>query len=272
VLAASAFALASCALSCTAPAAAGTVSPIEAVWSFNGGEVAIQQQPGGTFVGTVVAPTRFAQCSHAVGEHMWTDINRQQDGSFWGFHQWFFEGAACVANPTLGPTAWRVLKTATGARTLIVCFSSPNGTQPQITPSDTRLNVSYGCFESALIGPLPEEANALGFRRSVSLPATRKCFSARVFPIHLKDPVHDPLKRVDIRLNKRHITVVRHGKTFVATVNLKGLPRGTFTVHIVATTVLGHVLSGSRTYHTCRRKAKHTSPPKPLHARSPHHS
>lgn len=264
-------ALVACAPITLAPAAgASAASPIEAVWSFNGGEVAIQPQPGGTYTGTVVAPTRFAQCSHAVGERMWTDIKQQEDGSYLGFHQWFFEGSACIANPTLGPTAWRVLKSANGSRTLIVCFSAPNGTQPRITPSDVRLDVSYGCFESTLIGPLPEEANVLAFRRSVSLPTTRKCFSARVFPIHLKDPLHDPLKSVTITLNKRRVTVVRRGKSFVATVNLKGLPRGTFTVHIVARTVLGHVLSGSRTYHTCRRKSRHATSSRPPHERRRH--
>jgi hypothetical protein len=239
-------------------------SPIEAVWSFNGGEVAIQPQPDGSFVGTVVETTKFAQCSHAVGEHMWTGMHQQSDGSFWGFHQWYFESSACRPNPTPGPTAWRVLKAANGSRTLIVCFSSPGSGQPSITSTDMRLDVSYGCFESALVGPLPAEANALAFRRSVSLPSTRKCFSARIFPIHLKDPRHDPLKSVVVKLGSRKITVLRQGRTFTATVNLKGLPRGTFTVRIVATTVLGQRLSGSRTYHTCRNKRLKHGPPKPL--------
>ena len=241
--------------------------PIEAVWSFNGGEVAIQPQPDGTFVGTVVAPTRFAQCSHAVGERMWTGIRLQEDGSYWGFHKWFFEGPSCQLNPTPGPTAWRVLKTPGGSRILVVCFSSPTGSQPSITPSDGRLNVSYGCFESGLVGPLPDEGNVLGFKRSVSLPGARKCFSARAFPIHLKDPVHDPLKSVVVRLGGHSLTVLRHGRTFTTTINLKGLPRGTFTVRIVATTVLGRRLTGSRTYHTCRSKPIRRGRPKPL--RSP---
>jgi hypothetical protein len=250
------------------PSTVHAAASIEAVWSFNGGEVAIQPQPNGRFVGTVVAPTKFAQCSHAVGERMWTDIHRQEDGSYWGFHQWYFESSTCPPNPTLGPTTWRVLKTDGGARTLIVCFSSPGSSQPTITPGDMRQNVTYGCFESALIGPLPGEANALAFKRSVRLPSARRCYSARVFPIHLKDPIHDPLKSVAVRLGAHKLTVLRHGRKFTATINLKGLPRGTFTVHILATTVLGQRLSGHRTYHTCRRKAaKHGSSKSP-HARS----
>lgn len=251
-----------------AVSAAEAAAPIEAVWSFNGGEVAIQPQADGTFVGTVVAPTRFAQCSHAIGEPMWTGIRRQEDGSYWGFHRWYFEGSTCVPNRSPGPTAWRVLQAANGSRRLIVCFSAPGSSQPSITPSDMRLGVTYGCFESALLGPLPSQASALGFRRAVALPGARKCFSARVFPIHLKDPPRDPLKSVVITLGKHKITVLRHGRVFTATVNLRGLPRGTFTVRILATTVLGHRLSGSRTYHTCRKRPAKRRSPKPLHARS----
>jgi hypothetical protein len=245
-------------------ARASAAPPIEAVWSFNGGEVAIQPQPGGSFTGTVVETTKFAQCSHAVGEQMWTGIRPQPDGSYWGFHQWYFETNPCQPNPVRGPTAWRVLKTPGGARTLIVCFSSPGSTQPSITATGMRLNVTYGCFESALIGPLPAEAKALAFKHAVSLPSARKCFSGRVFPIHLKDPLHDPLKTVVVRLASRKLTVLRHGRTFTATINLKGLPRGTFSVHILATTVLGQRLSGSRTYHTCRNKRIKHGSPKPL--------
>jgi hypothetical protein len=51
----------------------------------------------------------------------------------------------------------------------------------------------------------------------------------------------------------------RKGKYIVATINLKGLPKGAFTVKIHATTVLGHTLSTSRTYHTCIKKIKKSS-------------
>jgi hypothetical protein len=245
----------------TAQASSTTSSSIEGVWSFNGGKVAIQPLPGGTFLGTVVAATRFALCSHPVGEQMWTGIRPQPDGSFWGLHQWYFEVEPCAPNPMLGPTAWRVLEAAKGQHFLLVCFSSPGSSQPTIAPSGARANVSYGCFESALIAPLPSEPPATGrgavkgFARAVSLPSTRKCFSRRVFRIHLHDPVNDPLKEVVVRAAGRRLAIVRHGRTFAATVNLKGLPKGAFTVKISLTTVLGHHLSGRRTYHTCARKA-----------------
>ncbi|HXP28727.1 MAG TPA: hypothetical protein VN804_03160 [Solirubrobacteraceae bacterium] len=232
-----------------AAAPAGAASSIEGVWSFNGGSVAIQPLANGTYVGTVVAPTAFAQCPHPVGEQMWTDLRQQPDGSYEGLHQWYFEGT-CASNPDLGRTAWRVLTTAGGSR-LRVCFSSPGTSQPTIAPDGSSANVSYGCVDSALIAALPAAGGALAFSESVTLPSQRKCVSRRAFRIHLRDPRDDPFRRVTITLAGRHISVAkRHGR-IAATVDLKGLPKGAFTLEIRALTVLGHRLAGSRTYHTC---------------------
>jgi hypothetical protein len=232
---------------------AGAASPIEGIWSFNGGKVAIQSQVGGTFIGTVVAPTKFAQCPHPIGEPMWTSLRPQADGSYWGLHQWYFE--SCAPNPTLGPTAWRVIETANRSHFLRVCFGSPGSSQPTIAPIGSGANVSYGCADSALIAPLPTDtSSALRLKRSVKLPSSRKCFSQRAFRIHLSDPKNDPLKEVVIRIRNRKITVVRHAGAIVARISLKGLPRGAFTIRIHAVTVLGHHLSSKRTYHTCIKK------------------
>jgi len=242
---------------CAPTAAAASPSPIEQVWSFNGGQVAIHPGSGGTLVGTVIEATQFAQCSHPVGEEMWSEIRLQPDGSYWGNHQWFFETTECVRNPRLGPTAWRVMDAAGGAHYLLVCFSSPGGPQPTIAPNGTEANVSYGCRESARIAAVPVEASSKSragqssFAQSVILPSNRKCYSRRLFQIHFKDPRYDPLKEVLVTIGTRKVRVTRHGRLFAATINLKGLPRGTFTVKIRATTVLGHHLTGSRTYHTC---------------------
>ena len=255
-------------------ASASATSPIERVWSFNGGEVAIQPQPGGTFVGTVVTATKFAQCSHPVGEQMWTNMTLQLDGSYFGLHQWYFETAECVRNPKLGPTAWRVMEAANGAHYLLACFSAPGGTQPTIAASGATANVTYGCFKSAEIAPVPVEAaptSSAGvqtFTRSVSLPSNRKCFSGRVLEIHLKDPKYDPLKEVLVTIGRHRVRVVRRrGKVFPATVHLKGLPFGTFTVKIREITVLGHNIVGSRTYRSCAKKPIKLKPKLPSKAR-----
>jgi hypothetical protein len=84
----------------------------------------------------------------------------------------------------------------------------------------------------------------------------------RLFEIHLAEPKYDPFKTVVVTIKGRKVKTVHRGNYVVATVNLKGLKQGTFTVKIHATTVLGHQLSGSRTYHTCAKKAKKSKPSK----------
>jgi hypothetical protein len=259
-------------------ASAVAASSIKGVWSFNGGQIALQESPEGSgkFVGIVVSATKFAECTHEVGESIWTSVTQQADGSYWGLHQWFLGG--CKPNPTRGPTAWRVLEEANGAHYLRVCFSHPGTTQPTIATSGApkgpaeyaAYGVTYGCYNSALIAPLPVVGNAsngsggvAGSIERLTLPSARKCLSLRLFKIHLADPQYDPLKTVVVTLKGRKIATKRKGKFIVATINLKGLPKGAFTIKIHATTVLGHHLSASRRYHTCIAKIKKSTAKKP---------
>ncbi len=224
---------------------AGATSSIEGVWAFESGQIAITALPSGTFVGTVVEQTKFAECVHPVGEEIWTDMSLQPDGSYWGHHQWLFEGT-CAKNPTPGPTAWRVNEAADGAKSLEVCFSEPGATQPTIAAEGATTSVTYGCINSALTAPAP-----LAAAEHLSLRSAKQCVSARLFKIHLADPKYDPLESVAVTIKGRHIKTSRSGHYIVATINLRGFPPGAFTVKISATTVLGHHLREQRTYHTC---------------------
>jgi hypothetical protein len=246
-------ALAACATSaCLAGAARATPPPlpIEGVWSFGGGRVAVQQLPDGTFAGTVVAATRFAECQHPVGEVVWTRMRATSAGDYFGFHQWLFEGS-CAPNATLGLTAWRPMEAEGGAYFLRVCFSEPGRPQPEISASGLATNASYGCENSALVAAAPATSGAAAFHAAVGLPSPRRCLSRRAFTIHLRDPRNDPLREVVVRLAGKRLRTVRHGDVFASRVDLRGLPKGTFTVRISLTTVLGQRLAGARTYHTC---------------------
>ena len=59
---------------------ATAANSIEGVWSFNGGAVGIQSLSDGTFQGTVVTPTIFAECVHPAGQIMWTDMQPPRRG------------------------------------------------------------------------------------------------------------------------------------------------------------------------------------------------
>jgi hypothetical protein len=240
-------------------AAAESPGTIEGVWSFNGGRVAIQRQPDGSWTGTVVAATRFAECSHPVGEVMWTNMRATSSGTWFGLHQWFFVGSACVPNPQLGLTAWRLLEAKGGAHFLRACFSEPGHTQPEISSTGVATGASFGCVDSALLAPTPATGGTAGFQHAVTLPSSHRCVSRRVFRIHLRDPKNDPLREAVVTLRGRRLRVLRHGDRFASKVDLRGLPPGTFTVRITLTTVLGHTLRGSRRFHTCvvGRRLKH---------------
>jgi hypothetical protein len=243
-------------------ATATATSSIEGVWSFNGGQIAVESAGNGKFNGIVVQPTKFATCTHPVGQEIWKEIAPQADGSYWGFHQWYKSSEAsvtCVENPVLGPTAWRVNREANGSSYLLVCLSSPGTTQPSIPPGSSGINVTYGCTKSALTAPLASSAVG-SFKEVVSLPSAKKCVSARKFDIHIHDSKYDPFKSVVVTLRGHKLKVLHRGSTYIATINLRGLPLGAFTVDIKATTFRGNNVSGSRTYHTCATKPKRTKP------------
>jgi hypothetical protein len=264
----------------TSAIAAGT-SEIEEVWSFSGGAVAIQALADGTFQGTVVTPTRFAECEHPAGQVMWTDMQPQTDGSFWGLHQWYQgSGTTCQEIPVLGHTAWRVLATPSGAHVLKVCFNNPGDeTQPTIAPNGKEENVTYGCRESSPLAPLPtvsEEGPAKGsgegsgngggangssgdgtgagvitFSQTVVLPNAKACVSQASLKIKLRDPKYDPLAEVLVKINRKKVADVKGVKNLKKGITLKKLPTGTYKISVVATTVLKQRLTGSQTYKSC---------------------
>jgi hypothetical protein len=241
-------------------ASAAAPASIEGVWSFNGGQIAIQPEGNGKFEGVVVQPTQFATCTHPIGQKIWKEMTSQTDGSYAGWHQWY-KTESCTENPVLGPTAWRVVELSSGSRYLRVCLSSPGTAQPSIPPDSPGVSASYGCQSSALTAPLA--GSGVGsFKKVVSLPSSKKCLSARKFAIHIHDAKYDPFKSVLVTLRGHKLKIAHRGSTYIATVSLKGLPLGAFTIKIKATTVRGHLVSGRRTYHTCAKKPKRAKPKK----------
>jgi hypothetical protein len=203
----------------------------------------------------------------------------QGDGSYWGYHQWFYQGPDCVKNPQLGATAWRVMEEPSGYKYLRVCFSEPGTTQPALAADGAATADSYGCIDSAPVAPLPVAptqpttstpstatagskpgSGVEGEKETLTFPGVRQCVSTRRFQIHLLEPKYDPFKTVVVTLRGRKLATVRRGSYVVATINLRGLQRGTFTIVIHATTVLGNHLSGTRRYHTCAKDAKKSKP------------
>jgi hypothetical protein len=227
------------------PAAAADL--IEGSWLFQDGEVLVQASGPGAFQGTVVKPTRFAACPHPAGERMW-----QMSGgatSYSGTHIWYRPD--CSADPG-GQSTWTITSTDAANFTLRFCTVTPGGGSPAFDATGQPLPGTICNDLKRVLPPQPTPT----FERVVALPKeTRKCRSRRNFRIRLRAPKADPLVRATVRVNRKRVKVLS-GARLTARVDLRGLPKGRYTVKITATTTSGRVIEGTRRYRTCAPKRR----------------
>jgi hypothetical protein len=158
------------------------------------------------------------------------------------------DGAA-LATGTPGAFELRVTatdragNTATAARSWTVRAPEPT---PSPTPTATPTPAPT---PTATPAPPKEEQAVLGLSKS------RRCVSRRKFTIRLREPRGDRLLSARVLVNGRQVRVVR-GRRLKAPVNLKGLPKGRFTVKVVGTTRAGRTVSEKRRYRTCAPKRR----------------
>ena len=81
----------------------------------------------------------------------------------------------------------------------------------------------------------------------------KKCVSRRNFTIRIRQRKGARIAKATVVLGGKAIKTVR-GKRVTAPIVLRGLPKGTFSLSIRATTTKGKVLRGTRVYHTCAAK------------------
>ncbi|MGN6556790.1 MAG: hypothetical protein ACTHLH_02115 [Solirubrobacterales bacterium] len=255
-------------LSLLVAASAQASNPIEGVWSFNGGKVAVEAVGDGSFRGVVVEPTTFSECAHPVGEEVWTQMHQQPDGSYWGLHLWYFE-KSCTPNPERGLTAWRVLTAADGSKSLEVCFSEPGSkSQPKIPPSGAASGSTYGCSTSARIAPLTQ-VKPTDAPEYILLPGNGLCLTRPKLRIRLRNPSGDPIVSARVQLQsgkiRRRAKLISKSNGLLAVLNLRGLTKPRFTVRAHITTALGNTLKRKRTYRLCgpRRVHKHRAHRRP---------
>jgi len=243
------------AMATVAPGSASAAADIEAVWSGSNLEIAITAAGDGSFKGTIVKSDGLP--THPVGGVPWKDLRLQPDGSYWGksaFYDSFSSQPVAYGN-----MAQRVLPGPAGTTILRVCISGPETSQqPKIAPDGTTSGYNVACFDRTKGGPLPPQPS---FKDTVRLPTQgkRKCLSRRNFTIRLRNPKNDPLVSATVFVNGRRVRVAE-GAQLTAGVDLRGLPKGRYTVKIVAKTVLGRTIQGTRRYRTCapRRSSRRT--------------
>lgn len=109
--------------------------------------------------------------------------------------------------------------------------------------------------------PQPKPAAAPALTSLATLPSTTKCVSRRSFRIRLREPKGVQIAEARVFVNGRRAKTVKGVRT-TANVDLRGLPKGRFTVRIELRTADGRKITGTRRYRTCAVKRKGGSGPK----------
>ena len=84
--------------------------------------------------------------------------------------------------------------------------------------------------------------------------ASKSCVSRRYFTIRIRAPRGAVLRTVKVTARGKKVRVRRRGSRLMAVLDMRGAPRGTVKVRIVARTKTGRRLTGTRTYHLCTPK------------------
>ncbi len=93
---------------------------------------------------------------------------------------------------------------------------------------------------------------------AIGLPSARRCISRRKFPIRLRQPKGVRIRSVKVIVRGKRVKTRKIKGRYRATVNLRGLSKGRFTVRITITTSSKRKIVAQRRYRTCipRRKSK----------------
>jgi hypothetical protein len=129
-------------------------------------------------------------------------------------------------------------------------FPTPPPTAPAETPAATTPPPL-----AVLPRPVAIRLAALKAKDVLSLPSSRRCVSRRAFRIRLRTPKGARITGVVVKVNTKRVKTVR-GRRITAPVNLRGLPKGRFTVSIQITLADGRKVTGTRRYRTCTPKRR----------------
>ena len=91
--------------------------------------------------------------------------------------------------------------------------------------------------------------------------AKRACLSRRRFSIRLREPAGVRLRSARVTVAGRRTAARRSSGRLVASVDLRRIKAGRYSVKIVAVTVSGRTLTGVRRYQTCSARRRAGSAP-----------
>jgi hypothetical protein len=114
---------------------------------------------------------------------------------------------------------------------------------------------------AAPAAPVPTMAPLPKVAALVTFPSTRRCASRRSFSIRLRVPRGSSVVRARVLVNGKRARVLR-GARLRSRVDLRGLPKGRFTVRVELTLADGRRVSGTRAYRTCTPKRRSSRGPR----------
>jgi hypothetical protein len=108
--------------------------------------------------------------------------------------------------------------------------------------------------------PEPPQTTLPGTGGAITAPAATKCVSRRDFTIHVQQIRGLIYRHVAVEVNGHTVKVI-NGRRSSARVDLRGLPKGHYSVRITVLTTSGRTLRGTRAYHTCEPKRRPATRP-----------
>jgi uncharacterized delta-60 repeat protein len=149
----------------------------------------------------------------------------------------------------------RVVQLGSGAQGFVTRLdgglppATTTGTTPT-TPADTTTTTAQTADASVATTTTPAPVAAAG---TISLPSAKSCVSRRSFKIRLRIPRGATAKSAVVKVDGKQVKVVK-GARLKAAIDLRGLPKGRFTVTITVKLGDGTTLKGERRYRTCAAK------------------
>jgi hypothetical protein len=128
----------------------------------------------------------------------------------------------------------------------------PSAPQSKLAPGTYYWLASYSgdINNQAAASVCGSEKLIVARKASLGLPSSKKCVSKRHFIVHPRAPHHVKLVHVEVHINGKLVQSGPLSKRHTS-VDLRGLPKGTFHVELITTSSTGQLYGDGRTFHTC---------------------
>jgi hypothetical protein len=159
--------------------------------------------------------------------------------------------AAPLGSLTIGPVTEAERKDETTLLARSAGGEVPVGTRSiRVVMTSTRVEGEYDDGYGDNISLTLGSPQVFGSAGLVVAPSAKACMSHRSFTIHIRQVPGLTYREVTVDVNGHRVSVTR-GSRISAPVDLRGLPKGRYTVKITVITTTGQHLTGTRSYRTC---------------------